>query len=55
MALDTTTRRPMVTGLFRDRDSAERAYQSISRRLILPTNTPPRSSTAYWRWAPDWR
>lgn len=35
--VDTTTTRtnkdyPMVTGLFRDRDSAERAYQSVSDR-----------------------
>ena len=29
--MDTTTS-PLVTGLFRDRDSAERAYQSISDR-----------------------
>jgi hypothetical protein len=28
----TTTNSPMVTGLFRDRDSAERAYQSLSER-----------------------
>ena len=27
-----TTDKPMLTGLFRDRDSAERAYQSISDR-----------------------
>ena len=27
-----TTTKPLVTGLFRDRDSAERAYQSISDR-----------------------
>ena len=26
------THKPMLTGLFRDRDSAERAYQSISDR-----------------------
>nr|HET7858827.1 hypothetical protein [Caldimonas sp.] len=33
MALDTTTtRRPMVTGLFRDRDSAERAYNEVAAR-----------------------
>jgi hypothetical protein len=33
--VDTTTtgnNSPMVTGLFRDRDSAERAYQSLSER-----------------------
>ena len=28
----TTDNKPMLTGLFRDRDSAERAYQSISER-----------------------
>jgi hypothetical protein len=28
----TTDNKPMLTGLFRDRDSAERAYQSISDR-----------------------
>lgn len=28
----TTDDKPMLTGLFRDRDSAERAYQSISDR-----------------------
>jgi len=33
MALtDKTTSKPVLTGLFRDRDSAERAYQSISDR-----------------------
>lgn len=30
--METTTRKPLLTGLFRDRDSAERAYQSISDR-----------------------
>jgi hypothetical protein len=30
--MQTTTTKPVLTGLFRDRESAERAYQSISDR-----------------------
>ncbi|HSI90044.1 MAG TPA: hypothetical protein VK927_02960 [Adhaeribacter sp.] len=30
--MENTTRKPMVTGMFRDRDSAERAYNTLNSR-----------------------